>query len=30
VPLKMNVDLALTQCPGVEKVLVVERTGANG
>jgi acetyl-CoA synthetase len=28
VPLKMNVDLALTQCPGVEKVLVVERTGA--
>ncbi len=28
VPLKMNVDLALTQCPGVERVLVVERTGA--
>ncbi|MDP1738510.1 MAG: acetate--CoA ligase [Caulobacter sp.] len=28
VPLKMNVDLALTQCPDVEKVLVVERTGA--
>ena len=28
VPLKMNVDLALTQCPNVEKVLVVERTGA--
>ena len=29
VPLKMNVDLALTQCPGVEKVLVVERTGSH-
>ena len=29
VPLKMNVDLALTQCPDVERVLVVERTGAN-
>ena len=28
VPLKMNVDLALTQCPKVEKVLVVNRTGA--
>ncbi|MDO9224027.1 MAG: acetate--CoA ligase [Caulobacter sp.] len=28
VPLKMNVDLALTQCPDVERVLVVERTGA--
>jgi len=28
VPLKMNVDLALTQCPDVRKVLVVERTGA--
>jgi acetyl-CoA synthetase len=28
VPLKMNVDLALTQCPDVEKVLVVRRTGA--
>ncbi|MES2033374.1 MAG: acetate--CoA ligase [Pseudomonadota bacterium] len=28
VPLKMNVDLALLQCPGVERVLVVERTGA--
>ena len=27
VPLKMNVDLALTQCPDVRKVLVVERTG---
>jgi len=27
VPLKMNVDLALTQCPDVEKVLVIERTG---
>ncbi|MDP2259964.1 MAG: acetate--CoA ligase [Caulobacter sp.] len=29
VPLKMNVDLALLQCPGVERVLVVERTGAS-
>ncbi len=28
VPLKMNVDLALTQCPEVETVLVVERTGS--
>jgi acetyl-CoA synthetase len=28
VPLKMNVDLALTRCPDVEKVLVVRRTGA--
>ena len=28
VPLKMNVDLALTQCPGVETVLVIKRTGA--
>ena len=28
VPLKMNVDLALTQCPDVQTVLVVERTGA--
>ncbi|MFZ5668392.1 MAG: acetate--CoA ligase [Pseudomonadota bacterium] len=28
VPLKMNVDLALTQCPNVERVLVVRRTGA--
>jgi acetyl-CoA synthetase len=27
VPLKMNVDLALTQCPGVETVIVVRRTG---
>ncbi|MDP1631001.1 MAG: acetate--CoA ligase [Caulobacter sp.] len=29
VPLKMNVDLALTQCPDVTTVLVVERTGAH-
>ncbi len=29
IPLKMNVDLALLQCPGVERVLVVERTGAS-
>jgi acetyl-CoA synthetase len=29
VPLKMNVDLALTQCPDVERVLVVRRTGAH-
>ena len=28
VPLKMNVDLALTQCPDVDKVLVIRRTGA--
>ena len=28
VPLKQNVDLALTQCPDVATVLVVERTGA--
>jgi acetyl-CoA synthetase len=28
VPLKMNVDLALTQCPQVERVLVIRRTGA--
>ena len=28
VPLKMNVDLALTQCPDVARVLVIERTGA--
>src|SRR5207248_5632631 len=28
VPLKMNVDLALTQCPDVDCVLVVKRTGA--
>ena len=27
VPLKANVDLALEDCPGVEKVLVVENTG---
>ncbi|MDO9471997.1 MAG: AMP-binding protein, partial [Caulobacter sp.] len=29
VPLKMNVDLALTQCPDVTTVLVVRRTGAH-
>ncbi len=29
VPLKMNVDLALTQCPDVKTVLVVKRTGAH-
>ena len=29
VPLKMNVDLALTQCPDVTTVLVVKRTGAH-
>ena len=29
IPLKMNVDLALLQCPGVERVLVIERTGAS-
>jgi len=28
VPLKRNVDLALTQCPEVETVLVIKRTGA--
>jgi acetyl-CoA synthetase len=28
VPLKANVDAALTHCPGVEKVIVVKRTGA--
>ncbi|MBI1404893.1 MAG: acetate--CoA ligase [Caulobacter sp.] len=28
IPLKMNVDLALTRCPDVQKVLVVRRTGA--
>ena len=28
IPLKMNVDLALTSCPKVEKVLVIRRTGA--
>ncbi|WP_003544405.1 acetate--CoA ligase [Desulfotomaculum nigrificans] len=26
IPLKQNVDIALTQCPSVEKVVVVERT----
>ena len=29
IPLKANVDKALAQCPGVERVLVVRRTGAN-
>ncbi|WP_196258929.1 acetate--CoA ligase [Pelagibacterium limicola] len=29
VPLKANVDVALEDCPGVEKVLVVENTGGN-
>jgi len=29
VPLKKNVDLALTQCPRVETVLVIKRTGAH-
>jgi acetyl-CoA synthetase len=29
VPLKANVDEALTMCPGVETVIVVKRTGAN-
>jgi acetyl-CoA synthetase len=28
VPLKLNVDVALTACPGVEDVIVVRRTGA--
>ncbi|MDB5438012.1 MAG: acs [Caulobacteraceae bacterium] len=28
IPLKQNVDLALLQCPAVDKVLVVARTGA--
>ena len=28
VPLKQNVDLALLQCPDVDRVLVVKRTGA--
>ncbi len=28
IPLKMNVDLALTRCSDVERVLVVRRTGA--
>jgi acetyl-CoA synthetase len=28
IPLKANVDAALTQCPQVEKVIVVKRTGA--
>ena len=28
VPLKQNVDVALTQCPDVTRVLVVKRTGA--
>ncbi len=29
VPLKANVDIALEDCPGVEKVLVVKNTGSN-
>ena len=29
IPLKANVDEALKACPGVEKVIVVKRTGAN-
>ena len=29
IPLKTNVDTALAHCPGVEKVLVVTRTGAS-
>ena len=29
IPLKANVDAALAHCPGVEKVLVVTRTGAH-
>ena len=29
IPLKANVDAALAHCPGVEKVLVVTRTGAS-
>jgi acetyl-CoA synthetase len=28
VPLKRNTDIALTQCPGVKRVIVVEHTGA--
>jgi acetyl-CoA synthetase len=28
VPLKINTDLALTQCPDVKRVIVVKRTGA--
>src|SRR5262249_2461281 len=28
VPLKRNTDVALTQCPGVKRVIVVEHTGA--
>jgi acetyl-CoA synthetase len=28
IPLKINVDAALTECPSVEKVIVVKRTGA--
>ncbi|HVZ67906.1 MAG TPA: acetate--CoA ligase [Rhizomicrobium sp.] len=27
IPLKMNTDIALTQCPGVKTVIVVKRTG---
>jgi len=29
VPLKVNTDLALTQCPGVRHVIVVKRTGTH-
>ncbi|MFN9928657.1 MAG: AMP-binding protein, partial [Phenylobacterium sp.] len=29
VPLKLNVDAALESCPGVERVIVVKRTGGN-
>jgi acetyl-CoA synthetase len=28
IPLKRNTDVALTQCPGVKRVIVVQRTGA--
>jgi len=28
IPLKRNTDVALTQCPGVKRVIVVRRTGA--
>ncbi len=27
IPLKVNTDLALTQCPGVKRVIVIKRTG---
>ena len=29
IPLKVNVDIALEDCPGVEKVLVIKNTGAD-